>query len=137
MGTLGSNGDDNLSVKLVFPAGTFQLDMGDFQFEKSSIATPFEQRPIGLELSLCQWYYEVGNGYGLAYGASGTLLQRFTIPYRVTKRVAPTASSATYVSGTASVSYVITAYADTMVIAMGASSGGQELTCTWTASAEL
>lgn len=136
VGTLGSNGDDNLSVKLVFPAGTFQLDMGDFQFEKSSIATPFEQRPIGLELSLCQRYYEVGNGYGLTYGMSGTFLQRFTIPYRVTKRVAPTAS-ATYVSGTASVSYVIAAYADTMVVAMGSSSGGQELTCTWTAEAEL
>ena len=29
------------------------------QLEEGSIATPFEQRPIGLEMSLCQRYYQI------------------------------------------------------------------------------
>ena len=32
------------------------------QLEEGSMATPFEQRPIGLELSLCQRYYQTGRG---------------------------------------------------------------------------
>lgn len=36
-------------------SGTF--DIAQVQLEEGSVATPFEQRPIGLELSLCQRYY--------------------------------------------------------------------------------
>lgn len=32
------------------------------QLEKGSVATPFEYRPIGEELALCQRYYEFGSG---------------------------------------------------------------------------
>ena len=39
-------------------SGTF--DIAQVQLEEGSVATPFEQRPIGLELSLCQRYYETG-----------------------------------------------------------------------------
>ena len=39
-------------------SGTF--DIAQVQIEEGSVATPFEQRPIGLELSLCQRYYEEG-----------------------------------------------------------------------------
>ena len=34
------------------------LDIAMVQLEEGSIATPFEQRPIGTELALCQRYYE-------------------------------------------------------------------------------
>ena len=38
-------------------SGTF--DIAQFQLEEGSVATPFEQRPYGLELSLCQRYYSI------------------------------------------------------------------------------
>ena len=43
-------------------SGTF--DIAQVQLEEGSVATPFEQRPYGLELSLCQRYYE-NSGYNL------------------------------------------------------------------------
>jgi len=36
-------------------------EVSKVQLEEGSVATPFEQRPYGLELSLCQRYYEVIN----------------------------------------------------------------------------
>lgn len=38
-------------------SGTF--DIAQVQLEEGSVATPFEQRPYALELSLCQRYFEV------------------------------------------------------------------------------
>lgn len=37
-------------------SGTFII--GNVQLEKGSVSTPFEQRPFGMELGLCQRYYE-------------------------------------------------------------------------------
>lgn len=54
--TIGTN--DNLSVVNGY-SGTFQQAVWGFQLEEGSIATPFENRPYGLELSLCQRYYQV------------------------------------------------------------------------------
>jgi hypothetical protein len=56
----------------------------NIQLEQGSIATPFEQRPIGLELSLCQRYYTLIRDFhgkaqnttdGQAYGAFPTTLR--------------------------------------------------------------
>lgn len=33
------------------------VDLYDFQLEEGSVATPFETRPVGVELALCQRYY--------------------------------------------------------------------------------
>lgn len=38
------------------------LNLSQVQLELGSIATPFEQRPIGTEISLCQRYYERQSG---------------------------------------------------------------------------
>lgn len=43
-----------LYTKVNLAGGTFSL----VQLEEGSVATPFEQRPYGLELSLCQRYYK-------------------------------------------------------------------------------
>ncbi len=52
-----------MEVQLNFPEvaaaqAPFVFDIAQAQLELGSIATPFEQRPIGLELALCQRYYQ-------------------------------------------------------------------------------
>jgi hypothetical protein len=37
---------------------TFSLDIASVQLEPGPVATPFEQRPIGTELALCQRYFQ-------------------------------------------------------------------------------
>ena len=58
--TLPSSATLGLSVELA-TSGSFGstavLVYKDIQLEVGSVATPFEQRPYGLELSLCQRYY--------------------------------------------------------------------------------
>jgi hypothetical protein len=59
--TVGAN--SYLSLQLWFTGGgsgsqTGTFDLWGIQLEKGTIATPFEQRPIGTELSLCQRYFQ-------------------------------------------------------------------------------
>jgi len=56
-------------------SGTWNI--GNWQLEFGSTATPFEQRPIGMELSLCQRYYNritpgAANTFGIGHGVSTT-----------------------------------------------------------------
>lgn len=44
------------------------IAFGNIQLEEGSVATPFEQRPYGLELSLCQRYYRNYNENQYSYG---------------------------------------------------------------------
>ena len=68
--TLGTNNNDSLTIIFWFDAhsnfnsrtnslgqqsGTF--DIAQVQLEEGIVATPFEQRPYGTELALCQRYY--------------------------------------------------------------------------------
>ena len=60
--TLGTNfNNDNSYFQLNFSmtGTTTGAYLTDVQLEEGSVATPFEQRPYGLELSLCQRYYQV------------------------------------------------------------------------------
>ena len=58
--TLGSDNNDQLNVILLVPLNTtFTFDIAQVQLEAGPIATPFERRPIGTELALCQRYYQV------------------------------------------------------------------------------
>lgn len=57
--TLGTNNDDRLEITFGLPLNTtFTFDIAQVQVEEGSVATPFEQRPIGMELQLCQRYYQ-------------------------------------------------------------------------------
>jgi hypothetical protein len=66
------------------------------QLEVNTMATPFEQRPIGTELALCQRYYyrrSPGKAYGMMsdFGNSGgSTICYTTLQLPVTMRVVPT-----------------------------------------------
>ena len=56
--TLGTNDDDSLVLVIEFPLNeTYNIDIAQVQLEKGSVATTFERRSVGEELSLCQRYY--------------------------------------------------------------------------------
>jgi len=73
--------------------GVTDFRMAQMQLEEGSVATPFEQRPIGYELSLCQRYYETISTamsrptYRIR---SGALSQGGNMNFKVTKRITPT-----------------------------------------------
>jgi len=60
------------------------LILYNVQLEVGPVATPFEQRPIGMELALCQRYFEV-----IGFIATATNPAFTTIRYVVTKRATP------------------------------------------------
>ena len=65
------------------------------QLEVGSVATPFERRPYGMELALCQRYYYkiIGSDisrFGLGYVVDGTRAYIFT-SFPTTMRTSPTA----------------------------------------------
>ena len=64
---------------------TNPLSIAQVQLEEGSVATPFEQRPYGLELSLCQRYYEV-----VPLSGATNKPNWFWNYYKVVKRVVPT-----------------------------------------------
>lgn len=75
-----------------FNAGTSvngnNIDLWGVQVEAGSIATPFEQRPVGLEEQLCQRYYTFVSEMAFNGGVYGS----FTFPtsMRVTPTITPT-----------------------------------------------
>jgi hypothetical protein len=87
------------SVRLVETSGaTFYIT--GVQLEVGSVATPFERRPYGTELSLCQRYFETSYDAGTAvptntqtgaiwFCPTGTRLI-YSYPFKVTKRASPT-----------------------------------------------
>jgi hypothetical protein len=77
-------------------AGDF-LYVTDIQLEPGSVATPFEQRPIGTELALCQRYYWQGlPGASLNFPsyASGSV-NSWVVSFPATMRTTPTSTSST------------------------------------------
>jgi hypothetical protein len=65
-GTFTLTANTNATVR--FTGGTFS----EVQVEAGSVATPFEHRPYGQELELCQRYYQKTYNDGVAPGTSTT-----------------------------------------------------------------
>lgn len=86
--TLTISAGQNLWIKFASDAtgSTFSF----VQLEEGSVATPFESRPVGLELSLCQRYYEKLTNVNtpfVMYTLNGDT--RVSIPFKVKKRLIP------------------------------------------------
>ena len=104
--TLGTNNNSTLNLYIWFDAGSTwngytdslgqqsgTFDIAQVQIEPGSVATPFEQRPIGTELALCQRYFETGN-LNIRRGSSEAgEAQLEIIRFCVTKRTSPTISA--------------------------------------------
>ena len=82
--TIGTAGDDTLYLNLWTSSGSTYnsrsgsigiqnstIDFWGVQLEQNYQPTPFEQRPIGVELALCQRYYMRWNTFG-SYSRLGT-----------------------------------------------------------------
>jgi hypothetical protein len=105
--TLGTNGDDYLGLVFWFDAGSDYdaisaslgqqsgiFDIAQVQLEEGSAATPFEDRPVGIEGQLCMRYYQycgsssATNAVATAYMGTSTSL-RFQFPLTVPLRANP------------------------------------------------
>ena len=63
------------------------------QFEKGTVATPFDFRSYGQELSLCQRYYEqerTGGTSGKCFSSSDSVFASQTVSFMAQKRTSPT-----------------------------------------------
>ncbi len=78
------------------PVTSKYFTVTDWQLELGSTAMPFEHRPYGLELALCQRYLPVLNfaGYGYTGQAYSASASRTWVAFPVPARVAPTGCSA-------------------------------------------
>jgi len=129
-------GGTNLNIE--FNTGTVSL----VQFEQGSVATPFERRPYGTELALCQRYYEVSSAIPLWSGITASSFIYYSPQrYAVTKRAAPTVTLVDIGSSgfPAGAPVLAAAFSDSFLaqkIANAAASGGY-YQYSWTASAEL
>ena len=73
-----------------------RLYLTGVQLEQNLQPTPFEQRPIGAELALCQRYYWRNEIYGSGATGGGGTVPIVTIAFKTKMRASPTI---TYISG--------------------------------------
>jgi hypothetical protein len=92
--TDASNG---VRIAIIAPSLTVtnkSFAVADLQLELGTVATPFEQRPYGLELALCQryyWQFTGGEGIRPCSGLASGFAVGF--PLKQTMRVSPTIST--------------------------------------------
>ena len=142
--TLPANAANGLQINLGKTSGlvasqTFSIS--GVQLEAGPTATPFERRPIGVEQSLCERYFERG-GYSWIGNFTAAALVRVTILFRQLKRAQPVCTATKgYSDGTLAGVNPSTAFPDVYGVraqfsATGASNQS-EMAFDWTASAEL
>ena len=79
-------------------------DTWNAQLEVGPVATPFEHRPIGTELALCQRYYQRQSTIGLNTLSSDTTRRWINAPRAVVMRAAPTEETGEASPGTLALS---------------------------------
>jgi hypothetical protein len=147
--TLGTSGNDFLSINFWFDAGSDlnartnslgqqsgTFDIAQVQLEAGDVATPFEHRSIGQELALCQRYYSIFRPQARA-ASVGFMITPYYLPVKM--RATPTLTQISAGSANlASIQSVSSAY-DTggyfQIDVTGAN--GYVLNAIYSASAEL
>ena len=101
--TLGTDGNHSLVPLFNMPINTtFTIDIAQVQVEPGPVATPFERRPIGTELGLCQRYYQEVDSFFAGSGgpvASFDYRGPFAVPMRTTPTVTVSGAGNTNTSG--------------------------------------
>jgi len=77
-----------------------------WQLEEGSVATPFEHRPYGLELSLCQRYYQRVVSSVRSYAPAGSELFNSSTTYMTEMRNTPTVTNLTNTSNNTSGNFI-------------------------------
>lgn len=151
--TLGANVNDCLRIHFWFDAGSTYdsrtnslgnqsgtFDIAQVQLEEGPVATPFEQRPLSVELSLCQRYYEKSErsvyvGFVGPLNSGGWAL-RPAVTFSTPKRATPTITyPSVYDVWT---TFTINAGKDGFTVELGHSGTADPRPWfTWTADAEL
>ena len=101
--TLGAPNVSYLTIEILSPSAhtsTFDLSIAQVQLEEGTVATPFEHRPMGIELGLCQRYCTVMSLSNLAGRGSGASTSNqpngsvvFGVSTPTTMRAVPTVRS--------------------------------------------
>jgi hypothetical protein len=110
---IGSDSNSELSILIWFDAGSSfnartdslgqqsgTFEIAQVQIEPGPVATPFERRPIGTELSLCQRYFQQFNYESLVHSADRLQGGYFYFP--VTFRGTPVCSFSSLTANTGS-----------------------------------
>jgi hypothetical protein len=124
--TLGTDGNDSLILDLGLPLNAaYTFDLSQVQIEPGPLATPFEIRPAGTELALCQRYYQ--NNIARHTCNTGEFVY-----FKTSMRATPTLSVTTTTGATVTASGGN--YTGTDGFRVQATGSGD---FTWTASSEL
>ena len=129
-------------IEIVFTVGaqtSGTWTVGDVQLEPGTVATPFERRPIGAELALCQRYYQhtIRTQVGGITSSGIGLYSAVQLPVRM--RVAPTlAQRSLSLVGSATAINTPSTTADYIDFDASNTSGGSGIaSAVYSASAEL
>lgn len=134
-----------LSADVVYiPTGTAGVadyfEIGRMHLEVGGVATPLEIRPYGVELALCQRYYEIGGAFPVGIVNSGVnfgAFCKFAVPKRALPIITQASTSASNVETTTHYANGPIAQEGFLSYRVATVTGGGQYTETWTASAEL
>ena len=148
--TLGTDNNDSLAAIIWFDAGSDYnsltdslgqqsgtFDIAQVQVEPGPVATPFERRPFGTELALCQRYYAIVNTYMAGYTA-GAFSNSYSLQLATEMREIPTITvGATINTNTTGASVVNNGVGHVRHASVGVGVGGFISSAAATLSAEL
>lgn len=122
-----------LSFAISMSGGTGMFHIAQVQLEEGSVATPFENRPYGLELSLCERYFKGSIEY-IGSGIPNSFVTTSSV-FGTVMRVIPTLSKSNANPGFGTVSAIYTSIYSLIFEGTGNSKG--QLAITTALDAEL